>query len=121
MKIYSYNEMVKAYAVRPLEIEDIKEREENLSRLCYSVIVLGCYLELENADKWITTTLGIGTITAIFYGKIDYDFGFMEYFFENEESSALFKAKVPNIYTIYPNGSCSKSDGPGKDIPFIER
>lgn len=121
MKTHSYEEMKKVYdAVRPIDAIDLQERKEYLSEQSYSVIVEGSLLEFENARKWIKETMHIDSINCLFYNKIGYDFGFIEYFFDHEADSERFKKEIGNIYTTYPNGSCSKSDGHDHDIPFVE-
>ena len=112
--------MVKEYESRPIDADDLNERKEILSRQGYSVIVEGGFLEFDNADKWINENLHIDSISSMFYGKTGYDFGFMEYFFDNEAASELFRKEVTHIYTVYPDGSYTKSDGYDKDIPFNE-
>jgi hypothetical protein len=118
MRIQSYQDMLKEYGTMPIDTDDLNEREEKMSKLKHSVIVEGNFLEFDNAEKWIRDNLKIKTIISIFYGKIGYDHGFMEYFFDNETECSGFKNEIPNIYTKYPNGTCSKSDGYDKNIAF---
>ena len=120
MKTHQHEEMIKEYGTTQVDIEDLEERKETLSRQGYSVIVEGDFLEFENAEKWIEENLHIDTINRLFYGKTDYDFSFMEYFFDHEEDSERFKKEVANIYTTYPNGSCSKAAGSNHNIKFIK-
>ena len=118
MRTHSFEDMVKEYGSLPLDPDDLNERHEKLSRLKYSVIVEGDFLEYDNAEKWIKDNLKMETIDFVFYGKIGYDYGFIEYFFEKENDSIRLKKEIPHIYTKYPNGSHTKSDGYEKDIPF---
>lgn len=118
MKTRSFEEMIDEYGANQIESDDLKERKEILSRQSHSTIVEGNFFEFDNAEKWIKENLHIDTINSLFYGKTDYDHGFMEYFFDREADSERFKKEVMNIYTTYPDGSCSKSDGYGHDIPF---
>jgi hypothetical protein len=118
MRTHSYQDMLKEYEAIPLDQDDMDERKKMLSVFKYSAIVEGNFLEYDNAEKWVKDNLNIKTINSVFYGKTGYDYGFMEYFFDNEENSIRFKNEIPNIYTKYPNGSFIKSDGYNKDIPY---
>ena len=117
MRIHSFQDILKEYG-NDIESDDLNERQEKLVTQKYSVIVEGNFFEYENAEKWIKANLNVVTINFIFYGKTGYDFGFMEYFFNTEFDSEQFKNKVPDIYTNFPDGSCSKSDGYHKYIDF---
>jgi len=118
MRILSFEDMEKEYGSLSLDPDDLNERQRNFSKLKYSVIVEGNFLEYDNAEKWIKNNLKIETIDFVFYGKTGYDYGFIEYFFEKENDSIRLKNEIPNIYTKYPNGSHSKSDGYDKHILF---
>ena len=118
MRTHSYKNMLKQYETTPIDSDDLNDRQEKLSRLNYSVIVEGSFLEYENAEKWIQDNLNIATAEFVFYGKTGYDYGFIEYFFAKDSDCQQFKKKIPDIYTKWPDGSCSKSDGYGK---FVER
>jgi hypothetical protein len=111
--------MIKEYqTARPVEQDDLDERKEILSRQCYSVIVEGGFLEFDNAEKWIKENLDIDALSSLFYGKLAYDFGFIEYFFDREADSERFKIAVTDIYTTYPNGMCFKSNGYDEQFAF---
>jgi hypothetical protein len=109
--------MLKEYEISQLEQSDYDDRIEMLTKQKFSVIVEGNFLEYDNADEWITLNLGV-PVNQVFYGKTGYDYGFMEYFFANETDSIRFKEAIPKIYTVYPDGSHSKSDGYNTDIPI---
>lgn len=111
--------MLKAYGTTGIGDDDLAEREKKLSNLKYSVIVEGNFLEYNNAEKWIVDNLNIKTIESVFFGKLAYDYGFIEYFFSNESDSKKFRSVIPNLYTTYTDGSCSKSDGYDKNVVNI--
>jgi len=122
MKVRSFQEMLIEYNITDLDSDDKKEREKTLSKLKYSVIVEGEWTEFDNLDKWVKNNLNIDTITDLFYGKTDYDYGFREIFFEREECATKLTNVIPNIYTIYPksnipNDIC-KSDGYQKSVNY---
>lgn len=111
MRVHSYSTMLATYGIQELEEDELTEREEMLAKFKFSVIVEGDFLEYDTVEKWIKLNLNTSNISFVFYGKIDYNFGFIEYFFDSEIDCERLKKEIPNIYTIYPNGSHSKSDG----------
>jgi hypothetical protein len=119
MKMHSYQDMLNEYGSTDIDSYDLDDRQEKLSRLKYSLIIEGDFLEYENAEKWIRDNLNIAAIEFVFYGKTGYNYGFMEYFFSNESDFERFKNTIPNIYTEYPNGTCSKSDGYDKHVSKV--
>jgi len=114
--------MLTEYNITDLDSDDKNEREKILSKLKYSVIVEGDWTEFDNLDKWIKYNLDIETITDLFYGKTDYDYGFREIFFDREDYSTMIINVIPNIYTIYPHSTIPnqmcKSDGYQKNIKY---
>lgn len=108
--------MLKEYEVRPIDPEDFEQRELLLTTHKYTVIFEGDFLEFDNAESWVKKELDLATINFIFYGKLDYDYGFFEFFFSNEADAKRFSDKVPDIYTRYPNGSVSKTKGSSTDF-----
>ena len=107
--------MLLEYNIPELESDDKMSRAERLSQHKYSIIVEGGFMEFDNLELWMKTNFRVHSADWLFYGKIGYDFGFAEYFF-NEEAHALEAARaVPNVYTTFaywlrPNRIC-KSDG----------
>jgi hypothetical protein len=111
MKLSSFAEMIKDYEVRPIDSDDFDEREELFKTHKYSVIFEAEFLEFENVEKWINEELNLKELKCIFYGKLDYNYGFFEIFFLDESTSTKLEAILPTIYTKYPNGQILKTNG----------
>jgi hypothetical protein len=120
MKNHSYESMLNEYDNLniKLDLEDVNERKKMISEQRSSLIIEGAWIEFENVEKWIVNNLSEPAINIISYGKTGYDFGFMEYFFDKEEDKKRLENEIPNIYTLYPNGSYEKSDGYENAIKF---
>ncbi len=107
---------------RDLEPDDLEERKNLLTKYEYSVIVEGGHMEFDNLYKWIKQNIGENSIKEIYYGKIDYDYGFAEFFFTEKVHEEKLRIAVPNIYTIYPNsyppGKIIKSNGSQEHIHY---
>lgn len=117
MRVRTYIELTQAYnfTTHGLGADDITNRNVLLERYNYSVIVEGEYMELENLEKWANENVNEVSVNQIWYGKTDYNFGLVEFFFEKEESANDFSAAAPLIYTTYPHsyppGLICRSDG----------
>jgi len=128
MKIQSFQKMQAEYLTtsRGLEVEDLEERKKILERYRFSVIVEGNYDELSNLQKWIEQNLNKEIYDYIYYGKTEYDYGFVEYFVSEKEQEVKLKSIVPNIFTThtttypdgYPTMVICKSDGYGINIKY---
>lgn len=123
MKIQSFESMKTFYGGnRDLEDDDLQEREKLLSNFKYSVIVECGHMELDNLMNWIEQNLKTESVKYIYYGKIAYDYGFIEFFFTEKTNEEKLRQVVPNIYTTYPfslpSGKILKSDGYDKDIEY---
>jgi hypothetical protein len=107
---------------RDLEDNDLQERKKLLSKYKYSVIVECGHMELDNLMRWIEENLQTEPVKNIYYGKIAYDYGFVEFFFLEKIKEEKLRQVVPNIYTTYPfshpSGKILKSDGYDKDIEY---
>jgi hypothetical protein len=101
--------MIKEYEVRPIDEDDLIEREKLLSTHKYSVIFDGNFLEYDTMLDWLKQE-GFGETQNIFYGKLSYDYGFFEFFFPNETTASKFSNVIPTIFTEYPVGSVMRSD-----------
>lgn len=102
MRTQTFTELQTAYydTNHGLDNEVLEERSKLLKTHRYSLIVEGEYSELENLKLWISEHTS--TPKEIYYGKTDYDFGFVEYFFEDEANQQWTKQIVPLIFTSYP-------------------
>lgn len=114
--------MLWVYGISALEPEYNADRREMLSKYEYTVILEGEFMEFDNLEKWIKIHLNKHTIISLFYGKIEYDYGFAEYFFDNQKQALEATKAIPNIYTLYPasykpNHIC-KSDGYDKQVEY---
>ncbi len=110
MKIHTQTELESAYDIEEGRIGDPKgARDEILANFPYSVIITGDFFEIENAEKWCAdNTEGF---TSLFYEKTAYDFGYIEFFFKNENDKAKFESAVENIITDYSNGTSGMTKG----------
>ena len=111
MKVSTFLEMIHEYEVRPIDNDDLEERKKLLGSNEYSVIFEGEFMEFDNAVKWLKDELSMEAINYIFYGKLDYNYGFFEFFFSREIDANKFATILPNIFTTYPNGTTLKSNG----------
>jgi hypothetical protein len=71
--------MLQEYDISALDPNDETNRQGMLSKYRYSVILEGNFMELDNLDKWIRTSLNKDVAIWLFYGKTDYNYGFAEY------------------------------------------
>lgn len=116
MKVQLFEYMQTVYGGdRDLEPDDLEERNKLLAKYKYSVIVEGEFMEFDNLHKWIKENIGLNSVEDIYYGKIDYDYGFAEFFISEKTHEEKLRLAVPNIYTIYPasypTGKICKTDG----------
>ncbi|TAE11875.1 MAG: hypothetical protein EAZ95_13065 [Bacteroidetes bacterium] len=116
MLVRSFEEMLKEYEIEDLELADKQDRTEMLSNYTYSVIFEGDFLEYDNLEEWIKTNLD-APLVYLFYGKLDYDYGFFELFFTEEKNAKKVAELIPILFTTYPNGETSKTNG----SPFDNR
>jgi hypothetical protein len=114
MRIRNYDQLILDYGLF-LESESIECREMNIQKFRYSIIVEGNYHEIENIESWIKTNFNETEFEKIGYGKIAYDHGYVEYFFDNDKLFFKLEKVVPKIYTTYrnaiPKEIISKSEG----------
>jgi hypothetical protein len=102
MKVQSFEYMQTVYGGnRNLETDDLVEREKLLTKYKYSVIE-GEHMEYDNLHKWIMQNISSDSIKEIYYGKTDYDYGFVEFFFAEKTQEEKLRLTVPKIYTTYP-------------------
>lgn len=122
MKVQSFEYMQTVYGGnRDLEPNDLRKREKLLTKYKYSVIVEGEHMEYDNLHKWIKQNISSDSIKEIYYGKTDYDYGFVEFFFEEKEQEEKLRLTVPKIYTCYPFSNppkICKSDGSQNSIEY---
>ena len=123
MRIQSFEYMQKVYSRnRDLEPDDLKEREKLLTEYKYSLIVECGHMEYDNLHKWIKQHIKTDPVKEIYYGKSDYDYGFVEFFLAEKIHAENLRLAVPNIYTTYPfsnpPGKLCKSDGIDNDIEY---
>lgn len=112
MKVQSFENMRKVYSDNnDLDIIDLKERKELLTKFKYSVIIEGSHIEFDNLNDWIRQNISTEPLKEIYYGKTDYDYGFAEYFVNEKIDEEKLTFAVKNIYTTWGNGTISKSDG----------
>src|ERR1051326_8936092 len=102
MKQISIEMVIKNSAFsEPYEWDEFKEeRNAWLAQFPHSVVVATSYLEMDYAKGWLSEKRGPEGIEwkVYFYYKQSYDFGYAEYFFQDEQISNLFKNEIPNFY-----------------------
>lgn len=123
MKVQPFEYMRTFYSGnRDLEPEDLEERKKLLTEYKYSVIVECGHMEYDNLHKWLKQNIQTNLIKEIYYGKIDYDYGFVEFFLPEKMQETKLRLAIPNIYTAYsfPNspGRILKSDGCDKVVEY---
>jgi hypothetical protein len=92
-----------------------EQRNVFLVRLPYSVQVATTSLEMDFAEKWLLEKCGEKGVNweRFFYGKIHYNFGYAEYFFQNELDSTSFINEIPKIFAVFPDGTKSRTNSQG--------
>jgi hypothetical protein len=110
MRIENFENMLKEYGASGIDTQDQEERVELLAKHKHSIIAEGLFDELENADEWIILNIGEDKVRNIYYGKVDYDYGYCEYFFDKEDDALNFSNAISDIYTYFSDGY-SKTDG----------
>ncbi|MNU99118.1 hypothetical protein D3C71_892420 [compost metagenome] len=105
MRVQTFQELESAYqqTSQGLDKDDLNERSAFLKTHPYSVIIEGEYSEFENLNQWISKQINNDSKWKhIYFGKTDYDFGFVEYFLTKEKDMLQLKEIVPFIFTTYP-------------------
>ncbi|MBI3174129.1 MAG: hypothetical protein HYZ25_10435 [Chloroflexi bacterium] len=100
----------------PNEWNEFKEeRNAWLVEFPYNVVVATSYLEMDNVQNWLTEKCGSKGISwdVYFYYKESYDFGYAEYFFQDEHISNLFTKEIPNFYGVFYNNRKLKTNEQG--------
>ena len=126
MRVQSFEYMRTVYGGnRDLEPDDLQEREKLLTEFKYSVIVECEHMEYDNLHKWIKQNIQTEPIKEIYYGKTDYNYGFVEFFLTEKMQEENLRLTVPNIYTTYPfsnpSGKICKSNGSDNKIEYTPR
>ena len=125
MKIASFQDMVLEYEILMIDLDsnNLELRNNLLKSFKYSFIVEGGDNEIENLLKWIDVNLQM-SLENIFYGKVDYNYHFAEFFLNSEFALKSIIKVIPNIYTIYTNSyppnSISKTNGVNNIIKYAE-
>lgn len=89
----------------------LSERDGLIFKYPFSVLVTADYTEIENAEKWCKDN--VSQWTKLWYGKTDYDYGYMEFLFNKEEDKSKFKNIVEELVIEYQSGLRGKTvDGP---------
>ncbi len=123
MKISTHKECVQAYndgfkhQGGGWDSVDDLERTKVSENFSFSVIVEGAYGEDNVAEKWCADKFGEKDIKwkYLWYGKIDYDYGFWEFFFKDQKDANQFNETVSTFY-VEINGKKWKTDGKDKII-----
>ena len=120
MRNSSYKEMLRDYEGNLIDYKG--QREQLLSQHKYSIILEGEYLEFDNLEKWIENQSGFKKPKSIYYDKIDYNYGYVEFFFLTEKQALEIREVIPRIFTTYPNAypspSISRTNGLGEFIEY---
>ncbi|MFT3674293.1 MAG: hypothetical protein QM781_00200 [Chitinophagaceae bacterium] len=111
MLLRSFDEMLVAYGITVLEESDQTDRSAMLIRLPNSVLFEGEYCEYDSIQNWYRQNISPVPIPFLFYGKLDYDYGFFELFFADPVIARRISALIPGFYSIYPNGKRMRTAG----------
>lgn len=101
MKLVHFSALIDLYGKKWIEEEDLEKRNETLKTKPFSLIFEGDSLEIDSLEKWIKRNLNRNDLSWIYYGKLDYDYGCMEYFSKDEKGILKLKEVIPKIYTVY--------------------
>lgn len=116
MKVSTFPDMIHEYEVRPIDSDDLEQRKQLLETHKYSIIFEADFLEFDNLEEWIKTNITTDPIVFLFYGKLDYDYGFFELFVDNPTHIDKLKTIIPGLFTTYPSGKTFKTNGSGQFI-----
>jgi hypothetical protein len=96
--------------------EDSKQRNVLLAQFPYSVQVATSFVEMDFAEKWLVENCGAKGVNweDHFYCKTAYDFGYGEYFFQDEMGSGSFEKEIPRIYGVFANGTKLRTNVQGE-------
>lgn len=103
MKIRLFQEMLLEYDIINFGSYDMEQRNLMSSKYKYSIIIEGGHLEFESLNKWIQINIEQNYIEDLIYDKTDYDYGFMEVFFNEPFYLSRLTQTIPNLFTTYPN------------------
>jgi hypothetical protein len=90
------------------------DRNELLKKYAYSVMVEASYLEIDTAEKWLETNVGLkqDSWDWAFYYKLAYDYGYAEFFFKERTHKEIFIKEIPEFYGVWPaNGKKFRTNG----------
>lgn len=122
MKIRSFKEMLLEYNSTHLDSLYMEQRSLLLTKYQYSIIVEGGHLEFGTLNKWIQINIEQNIIEDLIYDKTDYNYGFMEIFFNENLCLSKLVQIIPNLFTNYPNSfppnQISKSNGRFESIDY---
>lgn len=118
MKISTFSEMIHEYEVRPIDSDDLLERDKLLTSNRYSIIFEAEFLEFETLEQWIKVNITKEPLAFLFYGKLAYDYGFFELFIDNKSQFEQIGTIIPTLYTTYPSGKTLKTNGDNNVIYF---
>lgn len=116
MKLSTFSEMIHEYKVRPIDNDDLEEREKLLISHKYSAIFEGDFLEFDSLQRWVKENINNNPMVFLFYGKLDYDYGYFEVFFCEQSHFEKVMTVIPDLFTTFPNGETSKTNGFKKNI-----
>jgi len=111
MLLRPFEEMLVTYGITALEESDQRDRSDMLVRFPYTVLFEGHYFEYDSIQNWYRQNISLEPIPFLFYGKLDYDYGFFEFFFDDPVVAGRISALIPGFYSIYPNGKRMRTAG----------
>ena len=116
MKLSTFSEMIHEYEVRPIDSDDLEERKKLLISHKYSVIFEGDFLEFDSLQLWVNENIHSNPLVYLFYGKLGYDYGYFEFFLNEQSHFEKIMKVIPALFTTYPNGKVSKTNGYNEEI-----
>ncbi len=111
MLLRPFEEMLTAYGIDELEKSDQTDRLNILIQFPYPVLFEGLYCEYDGIQNWYSQNIRTSPIPFLFYGKLDYDYGFFELFFNDPAVAQRISALIPQFYSIFPNGKRMRTAG----------
>jgi hypothetical protein len=114
--------MLLEYNITHLDSNENEQRSLMLSKYEYSIIIEGGHLEFDSLNKWIQINIKQNVIEDLIYDKTDYNYGFMEVFFNEHLYLSRLTQIIPNLFTTYANSyppnQISKSNGRMESIEY---
>jgi hypothetical protein len=121
MREQTFENMLIEYGKYGIGNSLLEERQKYLAEYKYSIIVEGYHEEFDSLEQWMDENKWtknnelVVSFNGVYYGKTGYDYGFLEYFVNEEMLLDTLRYAVQHIYTIHEVSTC-KSDGYSNNV-----